>query len=368
MKTFKLILRSLINNEAAIEGGRKKPWYFAIIMAVLSIIISLIPALVQGLNKNGMDFINSQYTYGYEVGLRAFLEDIYTANDLELKISDSESGHILNIPQETWNAHFVEQNTQGLNRFAHVNSDNVVDFEVYYFDHDLTNEDRDKIETIKIDEETTAKTTASYIAFGKYSFMTKLYSLTSSTAKATYYGDYVNFAVGYNFKTLAEVTLASGAKVNPTNVDKAQPSVYKQYQDGIFENYKGYLNVGFQNNKINDLVRTLLILLAINVGLLLFMGLMMFVLTRGKTNPFRIYTFWETQKIAYWCAPAPAVIGMIIGFIMASFSQVSFPMVLGLRVMWLSMRALRPENATETTTSPTVKTVDVKSADKKAKK
>ena len=88
----------------------------------------------------------------------------------------------------------------------------------------------------------------------------------------------------------------------------------------------------------------------VNVGLTVFMGIMLFILTRGKNNPFRIYSFWETQKIAYWASPSPSVIGMAMGFLLASFAQVTFPLVMGLRVMWLSMRTLRPENANEVTT------------------
>ena len=94
------------------------------------------------------------------------------------------------------------------------------------------------------------------------------------------------------------------------------------------------------------------------------MGLMVFLLTRGKTNPFRIYTFWDCQKIAYWAVPAPSVISLALGFFMSNFALVSFALVVGLRVMWLSMRTLRPENANDVTTaeynSKEVKTVKAK--------
>ena len=47
MKNFKLVLKSLVNNEACVEGGRHRPWWIAIILFFLSMIIALVPIFVQ---------------------------------------------------------------------------------------------------------------------------------------------------------------------------------------------------------------------------------------------------------------------------------------------------------------------------------
>ena len=361
MKNFKLILRSLISNDAAIEGGRKKPWYFAIIMVFISLIICLVPSLVSSLNKNGSDFITGSYTYGYELGLRRFVEDI-TENDFDMTINESESGRFLDVTQDAWDNKFTSTNTYGLHRFYHMNADEKIDFEVYFVDGTISSEFQDHVTNTKNEDETVSKKANSYIIFGKYSWITGLFSLNSTTAKTTYYGDYKSMEVGFNFKKLGEVKLDDQTILTPTTVDKTNAKQYETYIDGVFNNYKEFLNVGYQHNKITSLWQTLLIMFGINVGLTLFMGLMVFLLTRGKNNPFRIYTFWESQKIVYWCSVAPAVLSIAVGFMMSTFAQVAFPMLLGLRIMWLSMRSLRPENATAETTEPvkSTKTVNVK--------
>jgi hypothetical protein len=71
------------------------------------------------------------------------------------------------------------------------------------------------------------------------------------------------------------------------------------------------------------------------------LGLTVFLMTRGKTNPFRIYTFWECQKIAYWAAFSPSVLALI-GFAFPAYAPLVYIFLYGMRVMWMSMRSLRP--------------------------
>ena len=88
MKNFKLILKSLINNNACIEGGRTKPWYFAIIMLFVSMILCLVPSIVSSATKSGDDFVKSS-TNNYEVGVLRFVEEL-RKQDISLTIKDVE--------------------------------------------------------------------------------------------------------------------------------------------------------------------------------------------------------------------------------------------------------------------------------------
>ena len=74
------------------------------------------------------------------------------------------------------------------------------------------------------------------------------------------------------------------------------------------------------------------------------MGLMVFLLTRGKKNIFRVYTFGDCQKISAWSMVSPALLGMILGFFIQDYAMMFFIILLGVRVMWLSMKQLRPAN------------------------
>ena len=88
---------------------------------------------------------------------------------------------------------------------------------------------------------------------------------------------------------------------------------------------------------------TSLLFLGIYVGLVFVMGLLVFVLTRGKNNMFNYLTFIDTQKIVWWACLTPAILAMILGFILTNFAQMMFIVLLGLRVMWISMKQLRPQ-------------------------
>lgn len=352
MKNLKLILRSLINNQACVEGGRSKPWYFAVIMFFVSVVISLLPTFISTLNRNGADFVNSSTVYNYDLGLQRFSEELYTSN-FDLIVKDSESGHYLDMDLDTWNARFPYTNENGLHCFK-AGYQGIVDgeqkdltaLEVYFVATRIEQQHINWITqyTHEVDgKEVTEYRKTSFILFSPYAYQSSIFLSTSTAAKGSFYGDYKTFDVGYNFKDLAVV-----GDLNPNTA--FTPATLKEYSDGVFKNWKDSFNVAYTQNKYTSLWQTTLLMFGVNVGLTVFMGIMLFILTRGKNNPFRIYTFWETQKIAYWASPSPSVIGMAMGFLLASFAQVTFPLVMGLRVMWLSMRTLRPENANEVTT------------------
>lgn len=353
MKNFKLILRSLINNQACVEGGRSKPWYFAVIMFFFSMIISIVPTFVHTINRNGADFINTQTIYNYDLGLQRFSEELYKSN-FDIVVSDSESGHYLTISQETWDNKYTATNENGLHCFRStyeviVNNEKktLTALEVYYLDGTITQQYLDMITQYKhtVDEkEVTEYRKTSFLVFSRYTYQGSIFISSSNTSKGVFYGDYKTFEVGYNFKNLAVV-----GDLNPNTT--FTPATLRTYSDGVLKNWKESFNIGYTQNKYTALWQTTLLMFGVNIALTVFMGIMLFILTRGKNNPYRIYTFWETQKIAYWAAPAPSVIGMAMGFLLASFSQVTFPLVMGLRVMWLSMRTLRPENANDVTTA-----------------
>ena len=90
--------------------------------------------------------------------------------------------------------------------------------------------------------------------------------------------------------------------------------------------------------------KTTLIYFGVYAGLMFFLGLMVFLLTRGKNNPFSSLNFWVCQKIAWWSAFSPAVLGMILGFVLSgnTIGSMAFVLLASLRIMWLSMRQLRP--------------------------
>ena len=79
-QNIKLFLSSLISNNACIDGGRKKPWYAAIIIFFLSIVLSVIPTSVMSLKSSAEQSFDST-TYGLTEASYEFGEFIKTTDE-----------------------------------------------------------------------------------------------------------------------------------------------------------------------------------------------------------------------------------------------------------------------------------------------
>lgn len=346
MKNVKLFLKSLFSNNACVEGGRTKPWYAALIIFFLSIIVSIVPIFVQTITKNGSDFIKSR-TYTYEIGAQRFVETL-DAKELKLEVRSYEGSKYLDVNQEAWDATFeatVELQNHTYHVFQHKNAEDLVDFEVYYV-NEWTNANLNEIiNSVKTVDEAKGevkwnKRSSTFLAIGKEEFLTYQYNLNSNSAIGNCYGDYKNLDEGFTFASLARVETKDGVlNLKDGNLNENN---YSTYTSGVWNNWKGFFDKGFIYNKYQSTWRMTLLMFGVNAGITIFMGFMIWVLTRGKNNPYRIYTVFECQFIAAWTTVTPAILACGLGFLLSQFAQVIFPLLLGVRIMWLSMKTLRP--------------------------
>ncbi len=383
MKNFKLILKSLINNEACVEGGRHRPWYLALISFVLSMVIAVIPILVQTATKSGSQLISST-SYGVEKGLQRFIEDINEREfDMIIKTPNEGGSNYLNISEENWKAlsvseevskakSYTYENVSGFYAFHHLNSESKADLDIFFIPELSSNNDEltKIINNPTVDENGNTvnnKRTASFIVFTRTAFVFYLYNNNSTSASGQLYGNYQSFEDGYNIRSLAKVTIE---EKEYTSLDVPSDK-YNEYQNGLFTNWKSFLDTSYLEIRGRLTWQTTLLMAAINAALVLFMGLMIWILTRGKNNPFKIYKFYECEYIAGWASLSPAILTVALGFMFSQFANIVFPLILGVRVMWLSMKTLKPQYSyapEQNKKKEPVKTVDVKSKEKKAKK
>ena len=347
MKNLKLILRSLISNHACIEGGRKKPWYFAIIMVFFSMILALVPIFVQTITRQG-DSIVSSNSYELDVASERFLENARD-NGIEMVVKNKQ----LIVDEEKWNATYLDKDPSGNYCYVHYHKDAVsgiefADLGVYYVPEvKLTDEKLNLITTfpdnVNVDEQGNPKRANrnySFMLFTEKRVIVYVYAAakTSGQSIGTIYGDYENLEEGYSIN-----------------------SILTENSKDTWENWKFFFRKAYDNNRLKLTWQTTLMMFGINAGITIFMGFMLWVLTRGKNN-LRWFGLWETQKIVYWTSISPAILTTGLGFLISSFSQVMFPLLLGVRIMWLSMKLLRPENADVYPPLKETKVVDVKPA------
>ncbi len=371
MKTFKLILKSLISNQTAIDASKKKPWYFAVIFYLLATVLAVIPTMVTYLTATGSDFLNQSYVYGFDIATTRFIESI-NDNEIDMIIaSENEDTNYLSVDINKWNTVYNEGLQAGDIRFIHwVPSQNANDLDVYYTEtsgaeynayvEDVLGNYLPGTEIRNNSLDLTRQ--CSVIIFGKYQYNVYLYRLGNPSPISSSSGNYNAFEPGYNLRSIIEVY------DNGNLVDKNSPgTLYQVYQRGVYNNFKNFFNTGYIEIRNTATWQMTLIMFAINVAIVFFLGIILFIFTRGRNNVYKTLTFWQTQKIVYWCSFSPGILAIILGFLLSSMSYIFFPLFISVRSMWVVTKNLRPENP-QGSAQPTAKELAAYEAREKARK
>ena len=173
-----------------------------------------------------------------------------------------------------------------------------------------------------------------------------------SDGKSAVNNDAINYYLGqyyfYNngdYKTMeaTQTGLKDLLTVKDKDGNAIAPSMANpDYYNGVLNNFKRGLNNTYDAVKWKNTFVTSGIYLAIFAGLSIFMGLLMWVMTRGKRNPNNYFSIWLCLKIEARLGLAPGLITFIMGLFLTQYASMIFILTLGLRVMWISMKELRP--------------------------
>ena len=328
MKNFKLILKSLISNHACVEGGRRKPWYFAVIIFFFAMLLSLIPIFVQTYTREG-DTPVATNAYQMDVSSQRFVEELNKKN-IEMKIINGQLTVNGKVDDEEWNKAFTDKDPSGNNCYIHqhldaYNKEYYADLGVYYIPSVKLTDDKYRSitsfpSTNADGEAITVNRNYSFIIFTEKSVSIYIYAKSAGKSVGSINGDFKHVEEGFTVNSL-----------------------YNEDLETAWSNWKTFYRRAYDSVRLELAWKTPLVMLAVNAGISIFMGFMLWVLTRGKNN-LNWFGIWETQKIVAWSTLSPAILTTGLGFLIASFSQVMFPLLLGVRIMWLSMKLLRPEN------------------------
>ena len=305
MKNVKLFFQTLVNNNAAIDAGRKKPWYAAIILFFLSIVLSVIPSTVIELRKHGDKNFDST-TFLANQAVTDFAEELQ-------KEQYANKMYVIK-----------EDKTSTLVADASLVYDWSYQSATYKFRFS-SNEDA---------ESTILSLQAEKVSFFIFTpdrvYISILDPNNPDTAK-------VQLTCVNAYKKVGENEI----KESFVKVDGDSTETYNK----TWANWKVLIRKFYNQSRLRYAGSRLLIMSAVNVGIILIMSFMLWVLTRGKNNPYRIFTVWECFKTVFWASLAPAILTTGLGFLIQSFASTMFPLLLGVRVMWLSMKSLRPDGS-----------------------
>ena len=334
----------LVNNAAAIRGAKAGPLWLTIVMFVLSVFLPVVPIFVSNITTKGDSFLSS-YSYG--------LERYVTKTAIDLKNDGYEFGineeHLLTV---TKNGNDVNFDEYGATKPLATYIDEVTgeyDFALYISNSTTTADKKQTYSNIN-DAYYAVKTTtitqydknnadASYRPSYMILFKDSVYVAVNKGSKA------VKTSLGGDYKTikadnayLAKILTVKDKEGN----EIAQSMTSTVYVDGVFKNFKTFLNKSYETLRIRNSFATAGIYLGIFFGVSIVMALLMWILTRGKNNPNNYYTPWLTLKIQGRLGLAPALITLVVGFFLTSYAALIYIATIGLRAMWISMKELRP--------------------------
>ena len=329
----------LISNQRAMDGAKTNPWWVALIIGLFGIILPVLPITISQAKTYGASFLASN-KYNFDQNIASLTVQMLKDGD-EFVVNDQ---HLLEYqPSESLPARsdyepiITKTNT----------SDGQYELMIYYMTGDYLdlqgfvdgiNERQYKIGTINIATAEEAKYAPSFMVLFKDGLYVRLNKYNSTDAGKN---TYTNFKTDWKQFQPGHKLLAS--TLGDLNLNEIDPNLYGDQKDAIYNKWVEVFNKSFISQKRYNTWVTTAMFFGIYFGLVVLMGLLLFLLTRGKNNVFNYLKFMDTEKMAWWSALAPGILAMIVGFIFSNFAQMAFIVLLGLRTMWMATRQLRPQ-------------------------
>lgn len=344
-KNVKLGLSTLISNDGCIQAARTFHGPADLIpigLTLVAVVLAVLPTFVSQMNAKQSSYIFGSASANYEAGLAEFSQSLVyddhgVKRDTPLSLSINDEGTAYQISDADLAALNNGANWYTVTRTTDAGTKPV--FEVYFNNTDYS--DADFISLINAYKDpwnegktrdasgTIAEYQCSYLAFGKEGITFRKRTESSSFTGLT--GVYKRLA-GYNLTTIAKELSDAG-----------HHATSKIYLNRMHDEFVKIIDDSTLDAKIGAVWAYVGIFAGVDMGLIVLFGAILFLMTRGKNNPFRVINFWETQKMSYWACFTPSLLAMILGFFMSQYAMLFFMFAFGMRMMWMSMRSMRPQ-------------------------
>lgn len=332
---------SLVSNKCAVDAGKIFPWWSALIIFLLAIFLPVIPIMTSVGNSNGRDYISTNPNYSVDRNL--------TIMTVGLK----NSGDTLTVTGDNYMTYNKDSDSRNVYTpiFSYVNETNHQYEIMAYYLKDTDSKRIDEIykeiySTYYIIGTTTPKmgesssTEIKYylptiFAFYENGLAMILPKANTTTVAKSFSGDWMNTAIGTDI-------IARASTVNGISTPLVINDISKEYTAGVYENWKVTFDEAYLAGKNRTFGLSTGIYLGVYAGLTLFLGLLIFLLTRGKTNVNRYLKINQCFQMSAWAALAPGILAMILGFIIPNYAVMFYIILFGVRIMWLTMKQLSP--------------------------
>lgn len=350
LQKLKFLLKTLFSNDACVSG-REHKWYGPVIVVIVAALIATIPTMVGYFTTKASDFFTSGYSYDYENALVAFQKE---TSDVSMKIENGS----LTLDETAWKGKCVNPNGKDVSYWGYYYKVPVSITEEKPKDENSSSSSSQAAGIITAKDQWRCGLAVYYCGDeSPYKFASNKFSNVINDPNA----ELGQAPESYSTNTIVigkdAIYLAKGVKGSQVvkNVQVKYDSKNFEGKDlhtiltpaenqTVIDAWCNFLENGYASTRVTLAWEYSGIMLAISVGIIFLMGLLIFIMTRGKNNPFRIYTFWQCQKIGYYASLCPALLGLL-AFIpsFAGMTMFLFPMMYILRITWMSMRSLRPQ-------------------------
>ena len=330
---------SLVSNSSALRGAKAGPFWLTLVMFILGIFLPVVPQLVSYANTNGSTFLNT-YSYGLEKNVTALATNLKNERNVEFEI---DADHLLTVRENNQVVDYANYGYLYPYGYKVNEKSNQFDLLLYISDRTIESDKQTVVELINnkyfaLNSYHEATTTdvdlyrPSYVVLFKNGVYVSIFS-SNSTQQAAY-------SFSGDFKTIEPNNHCLETLLK---VDNVEQNIYNtEYCNGVYANFKAFLDKSYETLKIRNVFVNSAVFFGIYFGISVLMGLIMFLLTRGKKNPNNYFSLWLCLKIQARLGFCPGLITLIAGFFLVSQSPIIFVMTVGLRVMWISMKELRP--------------------------
>ena len=350
-------VRTLYKNDAVVEVATTTKWWWSIILFVVSLIISVLPTTVSQATSQGRNFltsVNASYSdpfinglYDYDKNADDSGEIIFDATTNKLSATTDQSdyydtgSYALADGSRALKPLYTYKRT--VENSGVTTTTNHLDIYVVYFEENTTESLNQILNSIQNSNTNFADGNITSTDL-KYTRQTPFILFTNDSFYAVNYSSQGTSSISGNYNHILEAFNFEGSTYTFKNVlenDVDTNLNIAETQAAIFENFLTWCDYSYIDSRFNSTWVTFGIYCGVNGSIMLLMGLILWLMCRGKNNPNNKIKIWETYSMGFWAALSPALISLL-GFAMPSMGMMLFIMLYAFRIMFLSMKHLRP--------------------------
>lgn len=338
-KFFKFLFKGLISNQEVIDTSNDYPKWAGIIALVFSAVVAVIPAFTSIAKTQGSSIVSSSSNASLDTSL-VLLSKYLGDNDIDITIKDDGK---LDVTKEI--------NPSGEDKFEYLvkaQDRTLLAVRVITTKDDPSTVENEEVKAIekyrtmyasgqaKLDSEVTVRPVSNIIFSETYVYVTT-YLYTDSVVNTIEEGVVKTFAQ-------TNSTFAGLTKDAPkTSIKSFYNKTNDKPIDVCVSKWKTLFNDLYSSSKTQYLWTYSGIIVGINASVALLVSLLVMILTRLKSSTGTKLNYLEAMNIVGFASICPAILSVLIGFLIPQLTQIGFILMLGLRTTFLGMKASNPQ-------------------------